>query len=197
MHKELVYLKGFAKGRQYWEMLKGIQIAIELHDGQKRRTGGDYVEHPMKVTSQLVSLKIYDEITLTASLLHDVIEDCNKTRSQLILDHGVSKEIADVVMLLTKNNSDSTEIYYNGIKKDVRAILIKISDRCHNISTMINAFSIEKMEEYVTETEQYILPLCKYGINYYPEYSDELVVMRNHIESVVDCVKGFLAVKFK
>jgi len=194
MHKELVYLKGFAKGKQYWEMLKAIQVAIELHDGQKRKTGGDYVEHPMKVVSELVALKVYDEVVLTAGLLHDVIEDCNTTRSQLIMDYGLSREVTDVVILVTKNKSIPTDLYYEAMKNDIRAILIKVSDRCHNISTMTNAFSIEKMQEYIAETETYILPLCKYGINHYPQYSDELVVMRNHIESVVDCIKGFLSI---
>lgn len=192
MHKELVYLKGFAKGMSYWEMLKAIQVAIELHNGQTRKAGGDYVEHPMKVVSEFVALKIYDEVLLSAGLLHDVVEDCNITRSQLIMDYGFSKDVTDVVMLVTKDKFTPINIYYENMKKDVRAILLKVSDRCHNISTMTNAFSIDKMKEYITETEAYILPLCKYGINYYPQYSDELIVMRNHIESVVACIKGFL-----
>jgi (p)ppGpp synthase/HD superfamily hydrolase len=194
IHKELVYLKGFAKKGQYWEMLKAIQVAIELHEGQQRKAGGDYVEHPMSVTSELVALKLHNETLLSAALLHDVIEDCNTTRSELIMEYGFSTEVAAIVSLLSKTRELPTQEYYNRISKNPFATLIKVSDRCHNISTMIDAFSLDKMKEYVKETDEYVLPLCKYSINHYPLYSDELVVMRNHIESVVNCVKGFIRI---
>ncbi|GCD11743.1 HD domain-containing protein [Clostridium tagluense] len=192
MHKELVYLKGFAKGKQYWNMLKAIQVAIELHDGQKRKLGGDYIEHPMRVVSELVALRLYDETLLTSAILHDVVEDCNTSRNDLVLEYGFSHDVETLVSLLSKTKDMSTPVYYEGISFDIRAILIKVSDRCHNISTMIDAFTIEKMKEYIEETETYVIPLCKYGINHYPEYSDELFVMRNHIESVIVCIKAFV-----
>jgi GTP pyrophosphokinase len=195
MHKELVYLKGFAKGKQYWQMLKAIQVAIELHDGQMRKAGGEYIEHPMSVTSELVALKLHDEVLLASAILHDVIEDCNTSKSDLILAHGFNQEIANIVSLLSKTKDMTTFAYYTEISKDARAILIKVADRCHNISTMIGAFTIEKMKEYVAETEQHVIPLIKYGVNHHPEYSDELFVMRNHIESVTKCIKAFIESK--
>lgn len=192
MHKELVYLKGFAKGNKYWDMLKAIQIAIELHEGQKRKLGGDYIEHPMRVTSELVALGLHDETLLISAILHDIIEDCNTSRHDLVLGYGFSHDVANIVSLLSKTKGLDTCVYYEGMKQDARAILIKVSDRCHNISTMIDAFSIEKMIAYVEETETHVIPLCKYGINHYPEYSDALFVMKNHIESVLSCIKAFI-----
>lgn len=192
MHKELVYLKGFAKGKGYWEMIKAIKVAVTLHEGQKRKAGGDYVEHPMKVCSHLVALKVYDEVLLTAALLHDVVEDCGISRMQLITVYGFSEEVADLVFILSKDKGISTALYYQNLKTDIRAILIKISDRGHNISTMVNAFSEKKMVEYIQETEEFVLPLCKYGIDYYPQYSDEIVVMRDAIESLCYCIDSFI-----
>jgi (p)ppGpp synthase/HD superfamily hydrolase len=195
MHKELVYLKGFAKGKQYWQMLRAIQVAVELHEGQMRKAGGEYIEHPMSVTSELVALKLHDETLLASAILHDVIEDCNTSKSDLILAYGFNQDVGDTVSLLSKTKETVTSQYYAEISKNARAILIKVADRCHNISTMIGAFTVEKMKEYVEETEKYVIPLIKYGVNHYPEYSDELFVMRNHIESVTKCIKAFIESK--
>lgn len=195
MHKELVYLKGFAKGRQFWKMLKAIQLAVELHEGQKRKLGEEYIEHPMRVTSELVALKLFDETLLASAILHDAIEDCNISKSDLMYEYEFSNDVAEIVSLLSKTSDMPTSVYYDRIKTDARAILIKASDRCHNISTMIGAFTVEKMKEYIKETETFVIPLIKYGITHYPMYSDELFVMQYHIESVTECIKGITKIK--
>lgn len=192
MHKELVYLKGFAKGKKYWQMLKAIQVALELHCGQKRKMGGEYIEHPMSVTSELVALGLHDEVLLTASILHDVIEDCNTSKNDLVLGYGFNEDVAKIVSLLSKTKETLVDDYYEAVRTDIRAVLIKVSDRCHNVSTMVGAFTLEKMKEYIIETESYVIPLIKYGINHHPQYSDELYVMRNHIMSVTKCIKAFI-----
>ena len=61
MHKELVYIKGFAKGKEMNNTVKAVALADRCHKGQKRKTGEDYVEHPMRVNKQLISLKLYDD----------------------------------------------------------------------------------------------------------------------------------------
>ena len=192
MHKELIYLKGFAKGKQYWHMIKAISIAIKLHAGQKRKAGGDYVEHPMKVCSHLVALKIYDESILTAALLHDVIEDCSVSADDLLGKYGFTSEIVELVVLLSKSKDNPVFPYYHAIENDIKAILLKLSDRRHNVSTMSGAFSLAKMKDYIEETNEYILPLCKHAINYFPEYSDEVIVMRDEIENLCSCISGFI-----
>jgi GTP pyrophosphokinase len=194
MNKQLIFLKGFAKGREYWEMLKAIQVATELHDGQVRKSGGQYIEHPIYVAHTLVSLKLYDEALLTAAILHDVVEDCNISTNDLVMKYGFSSEVASIVSLLSKQPGESTDVYYTAISYNVKSALIKIADRSHNISTMIGAFSEDKMKSYVKETEEFVMPLCRYAIRQYPEYSDDIYIMRNHIESVLNCIKNFLKI---
>jgi GTP pyrophosphokinase len=192
MSKQLVFLKGYAKGKEYYEMLQAINVATVLHEGQERRTGGKYIEHPIYVAHTLVSLGLDDEDLLSAAILHDVIEDCSVSKSDLMMSHGFSSDVVDIVSLLSKNPNTSTDFYYSHIKNNINATLIKIADRCHNISTMIGAFTVEKMKSYVEETETYVLPLCKHAIRAYPEISDDIYIMRNHIESVVACIKVFI-----
>lgn len=182
MHKEIVYIKGYAKGKNLINTLKAINLAIKSHDGQFRKTGEPYVEHPMKITKHLLSLGLDSDNLLAAAMLHDTVEDCELTLMDI--STKFNKEIKNSVKYLTKFQGMSTKSYYNGMTYDVDACLIKIADRCHNVSTMVEAFSKEKLREYIQETNDYVIPLCKRAVRMYPEYSDQVMVMRYHIESV-------------
>ena len=187
MHKELVYIKGFAKGKEMNNTVKAVALADRCHKGQKRKTGEDYVEHPMRVAKQLISLKLYDDELIAAALLHDIIEDCNMTGASLEL--VVSKETVQIVELLTKRKHMSVNDYYNRIKSNPKACLVKISDRCHNLSTMADAFTKEKIESYIYETKEHVFPICKHVIDNHPEYSDEVYAMRYHMESIIETIE--------
>jgi (p)ppGpp synthase/HD superfamily hydrolase len=191
-HKEMVYIKGFAKGKEYWNLLKAINVATTLHEGVKRKSGEPYIDHPMRVVSELIALGLHDDITLAAGLLHDVVEDTNTAANDLATKYNLDIEVARVVQLLSKESGMSTEFYYRHIREDIRAILVKLSDRCHNVSTMYGAFTIEKMQQYVEETETHVIPLCKYATRNHPEYSDQIFVLRYHIESVLKVIKGVI-----
>lgn len=195
MSKELIYLKGMANGLGNEQTLLAINAAGILHKDQKRKGGGPYVEHPLRVATELSALGIKDDEILATALLHDVIEDCMIDSQTLEKDYHISPTVIKNVKALTKTKNLSTEDYYNGIKKNPAAILVKISDRCHNVSTMGNAFSKEKIEEYIKETNDYVIPLCKYGRNYYPAYSDQIFVMKYHIQSINETLQKVLGLE--
>lgn len=195
MHKELVFLKGYAKGKKYFSLMEAVNTAVMLHDGQFRKSGEQYVEHPMRVASSLVSLGIDDEATLIIAMLHDVLEDCDVTEIDLEHKFNVDKEQIEDLKALSKCKGVNTDVYYKGVRdRGIRTILCKISDRCHNVSSMAGAFSIEKMKSYVKETEDYVLPLCKYAKTHYPQYSDPIFAMRYFIESINKTVKALISV---
>ena len=196
MHKELVYLKGYAKGRMkedksYVNMVLAINMSCKLHGNQFRKTGEDYVEHPMKVAKHFLSIGLDNPFLLSAAMLHDVVEDCNITIAEL--QQTFPSNITRVVHSLTKDGL-TTQDYYHFISLDAFATLIKIADRCHNVSTMVEAFSKEKIKSYIKETYDFVIPLCKTGIIKFPEYSDVIYAMRYHIESVCHaleiCIKA-------
>lgn len=191
-HKEIIYLQGFAQGRQYFELLKAINAAQELHSEQVRKSGEPYIEHPMRVCSALVALQVYDEKILTIAMLHDVLEDCEIDPKGLHLRYGISKEIIDIVNVLTKIPNGDTGLYYKRIYEYPEAAMVKISDRCHNVSTMAGVFNEEKIRKYLTETDEYVLPLIKYARRFYPEYSNQIIYMKYHIESVCNAIKKIM-----
>lgn len=163
MNKEMIYLKGQCKARGQFNALKAIKVANKLHKGQKRKSGEEYIVHPLRVASSLLALKITDEDVISTAILHDVIEDCNVTKDELVYKYGIKKEVAEYVSILTKTKEMSIEEYYSNIKESPVCVLVKIADRCNNVSTMAGVFNNKEISLYVEETEKYIIPLCMYG----------------------------------
>ena len=186
--KELTFLKGVAKGAQMLQLQTAIELAQAYHNGQLRLTGEEYIIHPVRVASALYSLGVRDEVPLTVAILHDIIEDTAATVNTLVLAN-FEKDITYNVKILTKDKDQEPKDYYRGISKEPIASLVKIADRCHNVSTMSDAFTPEKIKEYVEETTNFVIPLIKPCKRVLPQYSDALFYMRYHLESMVALAK--------
>ena len=78
--------------------------------------------------------------------------------------------------------------YYNMLIQSKEAVITKLIDRCHNVSSMAGTFSVEKLKSYIAETRTYILPLLRKAKDCYPEESDRLFTLKYHITSVVDAI---------
>ena len=118
--------------------------AYEKHKGQFRKSGEEYIIHPLNVA--IILTGIYADCdTLCAALLHDVVEDCDVELSEI--EEKFGKDIAFLVDGVTKlsriNFSTENEYlieYYKkiivGMSEDVRVIIIKLADRVHNMRTL-------------------------------------------------------------
>ncbi len=146
---------------------KSYDLANRLHDGQKRRTGEDYITHPLSVAEILTTIKA-DKETLCAAILHDVLEDCDITKEELEKEFGHT--IASLVDGVTKINNinvstenDYLTNYYKkiivGISEDVRVIIIKLADRLHNMRTLY-AIPIERQKLKAKETLEILAPIA-------------------------------------
>lgn len=191
-----LFLKGYAIAKEMRNTLIALSIATRLHENQKRKGGAPYIIHPLEVTSYLINLGIDDDITCAAAILHDVVEDCDISDpyKELAEKYNLNKEIIDIVLLLTKpkdyKEKDPTlEKYYSKIKTNQKAAIIKLSDRANNLST-IDAFTKEKMIEYVNETKNLIFPLCKYGKAYYPELSNAITIIKYQMVSICETIES-------
>lgn len=123
---------------------RAYTVSKEKHEGQFRLSGEPYIVHPLNVAYILSELSV-DEKAISAALLHDVVEDTEYTKEEMISDFGL--EIAGLVEGVTKiseikSQSKETEAAENIRKmllataKDVRVILIKLSDKTHNLRTL-------------------------------------------------------------
>lgn len=185
-----MFIKGFAVGKELGQTLIALAAARHFHDGQYRKGGDPYICHPLKVCSTLIGLGIHDDITLAAALLHDVLEDCQDKLpyggNELVTEYGIDPEVIRVVTLLSKESGlgeRELSIYFDRIKKDPKALLVKLSDRMHNSSSLYE-FTLQKMRVQIDETYKFLIPIASYGKRYYPQYTNALTIMKNTIYSL-------------
>ena len=205
-----LFIKGYAVGRNLIYTLKALPLAREIHSGQYRKgtviVRGKkhrlpYVLHVLKVTSTLISLNLSLsneelDILLASALLHDTIEDADEGYFknggiELVNDYGFPKEIYDVVKLVSKHpgaTEAELNIYFNEIKRNKIALLVKIADRSHNVEDLYN-MKIEKLHKYVEETRNWIYPLCAYGKAHYPELSNGVTILKSKILSLTEATE--------
>lgn len=166
------YIKTYAGLKNLYQTSKVLPYARELHKGQVRK-GKDkvpYIYHPLLVACHALALGIDNDNIVSTALIHDVCEDCGITADSL----PVNKETREAVSLLTKSDSIDEEQYYKKISENSIATIVKLLDRCNNISGMSSGFSKEKIVEYIKETEKSVYPLLKKAKTEFPEYSNQI-----------------------
>ena len=123
---------------------KAVSFADKAHQGQFRKSGEPFIIHPINVGMILASLKM-DADTIIAGLLHDVVEDCDISLSEVRKEFGknVSKLVDGMTKLLQldeKLKDQSQAEYFQKMAlataEDVRVVIIKLADRLHNLKTI-------------------------------------------------------------
>jgi GTP pyrophosphokinase len=142
-------------------------FAQEAHEGQSRKSGEAFVNHPIEVALILAELHM-DTPTLKAALLHDVVEDSEVTLDTVRERFGDEvAELVDGVTKLGKIEFESlSEAQSNNLRKmliamakDIRVILIKLADRLHNMRTL-SALPAERRADKARETMEIYAPLA-------------------------------------
>ena len=161
------------KREQFETIKKAYLYAYNEHKGMKRLTGDDFITHPLEVTKILMDLNV-DDTTIIAALLHEVINNGNKTYEDLVNDFG--EDIAKIVLSVSKinklelpDNNESSVIYLRkilvGLAQDVRVLYIKLADRLHNMRTNW-AINPQKQKQKAEETMSVLVPIAhRLGIN--------------------------------
>ncbi|HEX8833037.1 MAG TPA: bifunctional (p)ppGpp synthetase/guanosine-3',5'-bis(diphosphate) 3'-pyrophosphohydrolase, partial [Abditibacteriaceae bacterium] len=148
-------------------LMRAAAFAQEKHEGQMRRTGEPYIEHPIAVAGILAELGM-DDPTLAAGFLHDVMEDCGVSFEEMARLFGAEvAQLVDGVTKLKKIDFDTKqEKQAENLRKlflamagDVRVIIIKLADRLHNMRTL-DPFPEERRREISAETLQILAPIA-------------------------------------
>ncbi len=141
------------------------EVADAKHDGQKRKSGDPYITHPLAVATILAELGM-DTTTLVAALLHDTVEDTDYPLDKLRAEFG--EEVAHLVDGVTKldkvefGNAAEAETIRKmvvAMARDPRVLVIKLSDRLHNMRTM-RFLPPEKQARKARETLEVMSPLA-------------------------------------
>ncbi|MDE2836706.1 MAG: bifunctional (p)ppGpp synthetase/guanosine-3',5'-bis(diphosphate) 3'-pyrophosphohydrolase [Chloroflexota bacterium] len=175
MHTLLEKVRGYLPGDRAEMIERALDFATDAHEGQKRRSGEDYIQHPISVAEYLADLNL-DAPTIAAALLHDVIEDCDVTADDLRAEFGddVAK-LADGVTKLTRmdtitgdaeplvartdSEAESLRKMLVAMANDIRVVLIKLADRMHNMRTL-HALPPDRRVAIAQETLDIYAPLA-------------------------------------
>lgn len=181
------YVKTIATMKGMTQTVEVLPYARELHKGQFRKGNGQipYIYHPLLMACHALSLGLEDDNLISAVLLHDVCEDCGVS----VEDLPVNDVVKEAVRLVTKDKSKDTSTYYRDISENAIATMVKLLDRCNNVSGMAAAFSKEKLVKYINETERYVYPLLQVVKTRYSEYSNQVFLIKYHMTSVVTSLK--------
>jgi GTP pyrophosphokinase len=153
------------------EIERAYLVAEKAHKGQLRKSGDEYITHPVAVTQILAELGL-NETTLIASLLHDTVEDTPYSLEQLRVDFG--DEIANLVDGVTKLDkltygptaeAETVRKMVIAMSRDIRVLVIKLADRLHNARTW-GFVSSESATRKARETLDIYAPLAhRLGMN--------------------------------
>ena len=146
---------------------RAYDVAEEMHRNQLRKSGEEYLIHPVAVAEILAELGM-DSETIAAGLLHDVIEDTSFTMEDMKKEFG--DEVTELVDGVTKlsalkfeskeeRQAENLRKMFLAMSKDIRVLIIKLADRLHNLRT-INYMTHEKIVEKCQETLDIYAPLA-------------------------------------
>ena len=189
------FVKASTASRGYYQSSLALSFAAEKHEGQYRK-GADhvpYINHPLTMACHALAMNLNDDV-VAAILLHDVCEDCGVSPEEL----PVSDTVQNAVRLLSfsvkegESKADAKARYFNAISENRVASIVKVIDRCNNLSTMATGFTRAKMIEYIDETEKYVLPLIEQIKNSWPEFYNAAFLLKYQICSIIETLKRTL-----
>ncbi len=170
------------------EVERAFTFACERHADQRRRTGEDFITHPVEVAKICAGLRL-DTETLCAALLHDTVEDTSASLEQVEELFGESiSQLVDGVTKLTgitfqSRDESQAENYRKmmvAMATDLRVILIKLADRLHNMRTL-SGLPKQKQIEKARETLEIYAPLAhRLGIHAIKWELEDLSFQRLH-----------------
>jgi RelA/SpoT family (p)ppGpp synthetase len=169
-------------------VLRAYEAGAEAHEGQKRRSGEDYILHPVAVAHILAGMRM-DHQTIAAAILHDTIEDTQVERDDLVeqFDEQIAKLVDGVTKLdkmkfRTRQEADAESFrkLLLAMSRDLRVIFIKLADRLHNMRT-ITHMSPDARRRISTETLDIYAPIAaRLGMNELREELEDLGFRNRH-----------------
>ena len=176
---------------------RAYRFSESSHQGQQRASGEPYLSHPLEVAGLLVNFKM-DVTTVTAGLLHDVLEDTRATKDDLKREFGL--EIADLVDGVTKigklafssreeRQAENFRKMLVAMARDLRVLMIKLADRLHNMRTL-DYLPPDKARKIAQETLDIYAPLAhRLGMAKVKAELEDLALRVLHAEDYGDLMR--------
>ncbi|MDO4494015.1 MAG: hypothetical protein Q4C53_09050 [Clostridia bacterium] len=201
------YLEYYAEKKRLYNTAIALPLARGMHNGSYRKLpvmrGGvahkpPYVIHCLTVCKMLADIPLplsaeEEDILLASALCHDMIEDMPFEHGgrELTEVFGMDPGVYETVKCVSKRydfTPEQEQEFFQSIMENRLAVLIKLSDRGHNVTDLFN-MSEWKIHEYIGETRTFFLPMCEYARTHYPELEDATEILQNQIICLTKAVE--------
>ncbi|MFP5441863.1 MAG: bifunctional GTP diphosphokinase/guanosine-3',5'-bis pyrophosphate 3'-pyrophosphohydrolase [Gammaproteobacteria bacterium] len=197
-------LESYLPDEQVGLVRRAYHFARDAHEGQYRKDGDPYISHPLAVAGILTDMHM-DSQSLSAALLHDVLEDCGVAKERLSDEFG--SDVADLVDGVSKitliefptrqeQQAENLRKMILAMTKDIRVILVKLADRLHNMRTL-HSLPPAKRKRIAQETLDIFAPIAnRLGMNNIRTEFEDLAfaaiypMRARHISRAVKQVRG-------
>ena len=160
------YMSHRATEEELQRMYRAYELAAEAHSQQRRKSGEPYIIHPIAVATIVATELELGDNPIISAFLHDVVEDTDYTVEDIRERFG--DDVAFLVDTVTKRKKDSYQHskqvdnyrqILESVHYDIRALLIKLADRLHNMRTL-SSMRADKQMKIAGETDYFYAPLA-------------------------------------
>jgi RelA/SpoT family (p)ppGpp synthetase len=188
MRRLVETLKDYLPDEHVEQVVKAYEFGADAHEGQTRKSGEPYITHPVAVAQELAEMRL-DSQAICAAILHDVVEDTPASLEKI--EELFGPEVAQLVDAVSKLDQiqfrSRAEAQAESFRKmmlamieDIRVILVKLSDRLHNMQTL-GSMPVAKKKRIARETLDIYAPIAnRLGINRMKIELEDLGFMHLH-----------------
>lgn len=183
-----IALRYYLKGARYNTALQALDFGLGWHKGTRKDGVTPEFQHQIEIALYCISLKglIDEEMTITAALLHDTLEDHENAEYKMM--NKFDERVMAICRILDKTGK-SPELYFSKIAENPVASVVKGADRIHNVNSMKGVFSKDKQSRYIKEVEEHFLPMLKEARKNFPSQMDAYFNIMHMLRSQVNLLR--------
>ena len=190
------FVKGRAQMMEMTQTLAVMDLLRKAHGSQVRRSRygfeTTYMVHPLTLACHALAMNLREDDVLAACLAHDMTEDAGFLPEHL----PVGERVREAVRLVSKNMADQSDPkwedrYYENIRRNPLACMVKCLDRVNNLAGMADVFSREKMIRYAAETDRYY-PALLDTLKKENRWNDAWWLLRYQMTALLEAFKRLL-----
>lgn len=193
-----IALQHYLLGARYYRALAAYDFARKQHIGWRKDKVTPEFQHQIEIALFITTLRDLqdEEGCIVVALLHDTLEDYPSISTANLVDIVGTEDTKSVISLSKfihgKQSYGDLFDYFDRIAVNLNSSIVKGCDRIHNLKTMHSAFTKEKQQQYVEETEQFFLPMLKKATGLYPKQHLAYMNIRTMLKTQMELIKSAL-----
>ncbi|PSB01027.1 HD domain-containing protein [Merismopedia glauca] len=192
--KLFIAMRYWLLGKGLYRALNALEYASKLHTGVRKDGVTREYSHQLSIGHYIRSISTSltnPEECLATVFLHDVCEDCGIAVEEIEAQFGST--VSEAVWLLTKKyraEKKPLDRYYGNISQNPIASIVKGADRIHNVQSMLGVFDLSKQQQYIQETQEYILPALKEARRKFPQQEPAYENIKHMLQSQIELLSA-------